>query len=110
MGAFSEDFFGAFSELDFVSSWARVSVILAPTEGQMGDHVESTSALRGGPFLRSLFGDEGCLLGGFGGRGGACPNLKILQESAKRSNTLCTTCGVRRILRLRPCRRPHFKS
>ena len=33
----------------FLSFWA-------PTGGPMGDHLESKSALLGGPFLRSLFG------------------------------------------------------
>jgi hypothetical protein len=57
--------------------------------------------------LWSDFGAKsGASLGGAGGSGGAALNLQILQELDKESNTACSPCGVRRIYRLRPCRRP----
>ena len=45
-------------------------------------------------------------LGGAGGRGGACLSLQNLQNLHPDLARPAPPAGVRRILRLRPCRRP----
>ena len=48
----------------------------------------------------------GGLFGGAGGRGQVCLSLQILQNGEKIHSRPAPPAGVRRILRLRPCRRP----
>ena len=52
----------------------------------------------------------GRLLGGAGGRGEACLSLQILQNGEKIHSRPAPPAGERRILRLRPCRRPLWQS
>ena len=51
--------------------------------------------------------DFGRLWAGAGGRGGGCLKLQILQILQKIQHAMLPLKGVRRIWRLRPCRRPH---
>ena len=49
-------------------------------------------------FFELVFGtDPAAILGGAGGRGGACLNMQILQEPGRKFNTPLDPCGVRRI-------------